>query len=65
MKNESKYDQQLKELEQILNELENSEEFDMQMISKKIKQASKLIESCRAQLKDIDEELSAMIERIE
>ena len=58
------YSQALSELEEILKVLERSEESNLDLISKQVKRASELMEFCRKQLHEIDEELRKIVEGI-
>lgn len=58
------YSQALSELEEILKVLERSEEANLDLISKQVKRASELMEFCRKQLHEIDEELQKIVEGI-
>lgn len=58
------YSQALSELEEILKVLERSEEANLDLISKQVKRASELMEFCRKQLHEIDEELRKIVEGI-
>lgn len=58
------YSQALAELEEILKVLERSEESNLDLISKQVKRASELMEFCRKQLHEIDEELQKIVEGI-
>lgn len=58
------YSQALAELEEILKVLERSEESNLDLISKQVKRASELMEFCRKQLHEIDEELRKIVEGI-
>ena len=58
------YSQALSELEEILKVLERSEEANLDLIGKQVKRASELMEFCRKQLHEIDEELRKIVEGI-
>lgn len=58
------YSAALAELEDILKELEQSEDANLDLISKQVKRASELMEFCRQQLHEIDEELRKIVEGI-
>lgn len=58
------YSQAVEELDAILKELENSELVNMDTISSNVKRASLLMEVCRKQLHDIDEELQKIVEKL-
>jgi len=55
------YTEAITELEQILAELESSSEVNMDLISEKVKRAALLMELCKKQLHDLDEELEKMM----
>jgi exodeoxyribonuclease VII small subunit len=55
------YTEAITELEQILAELESSSEVNMDLISEKVKRAALLMEFCKKQLHDLDEELEKMM----
>jgi exodeoxyribonuclease VII small subunit len=55
------YTEAVAELEQILAELENNSEVNMDVISEKVKRAAVLMEFCKKQLHELDEELEKMI----
>ncbi len=59
------YTEALNELEKILSDLEKNDEFDMDKIAAKIKEAAKLISVCKNQLKVIDKDLNQIMEDIE
>lgn len=56
------YTQAIAELEAILKALENSEETNLDTIGEQVKRATVLMEFCRKQLHEIDEELKKMVE---
>jgi exodeoxyribonuclease VII small subunit len=58
------YTDAVTELESILTELENNSEVNMEVISEKVKRASILMEFCKKQLHEIDEELEKMLEQL-
>lgn len=58
------YSAALAELEEILKTLERSEDANLDLISKQVKRASELMEFCRQQLHEIDEELRKIVEGI-
>jgi exodeoxyribonuclease VII small subunit len=58
------YSQAVEELDAIFKELENSEIVDMDKITAQVKRATVLMEYCKKQLHDIDEELQKMVEKI-
>ena len=53
------------ELENILKQLENTEEINMDEIASKLKRASELMEFCKKQLHLIDQDLEKMIADLE
>ena len=55
------YTEAVTELEAILTELENNSEVNMDMIAEKVKRAAVLMEICKKQLHDLDEELEKMM----
>lgn len=58
------YSQALAELEGILKTLEQSGDTNLDLISAQVKRASELMELCRKQLHEIDEELQKIVEGI-
>lgn len=58
------YSAALAELEGILKALEQSEEANLDLISSRVKRASELMEICRKQLHELDEELQKIVEGI-
>ncbi|GAB1416603.1 exodeoxyribonuclease VII small subunit [Paludibacter sp.] len=66
MKNkEITYTDAKNELEEILKQLEKTEEINIDKISSQVKRASELIDFCRKQLQNIDKDLEKMINDIE
>lgn len=59
------YTEAVAELEQILAELENNTEVNMDVISAKVKRAAVLMEFCKKQLHQLDEELEKMMEQLD
>jgi exodeoxyribonuclease VII small subunit len=59
------YTEAIAELEQILAELENNSDVNMDVISGKVKRAAVLMEFCKKQLHELDEELEKMIEQLD
>ncbi|MFW9598131.1 MAG: exodeoxyribonuclease VII small subunit [Paludibacter sp.] len=59
------YDDARKELEQILQELENDKELSMDSIAEKVKRAAALIDICKKHLHGIDQELEKIISELE
>lgn len=64
-KQKQTYTEAVAELENILAELESSSEVNMDVISEKVKRAAFLMEFCKKQLHDLDEELEKMIEQLD
>ena len=63
-KSKKTYNEAVAELEKILGELETNTEINMELISEKVKRAAILIEVCKKQLHEIDEELEKMLENL-
>lgn len=59
------YTEAVAELETILADLENNPEVNMDLISSKVKRAAQLIEFCKKQLHELDEELEKMLEALD
>jgi len=59
------YTEAVEELEQILAELENNSEVNMDVISEKVKRAAILMDLCKKQLHEMDEELEKMLEQLD
>ncbi len=59
------YTEAVAELEQILAELENNAEVNMDVIAEKVKRAAVLMEFCKKQLHELDDELEKMIEQLD
>jgi exodeoxyribonuclease VII small subunit len=59
------YTEAVAELEQILAELENNTEVNMDVIAEKVKRAAVLMEFCKKQLHELDDELEKMIEQLD
>ena len=55
------YTEAVKELEEILQSLEDSDEVDMDVISEKVKRASVLMKYCKDKLHLLDEELEKVL----
>lgn len=53
------------ELEKILFELEQSQDVNMDVISEKVKRASELMDFCKKQLHNLDEELDKMMSSLD
>lgn len=64
-KQKQTYTEAVAELENILAELESNSEVNMDVISEKVKRAAFLMEFCKKQLHDLDEELEKMIEQLD
>ncbi|MDR3652260.1 MAG: exodeoxyribonuclease VII small subunit [Paludibacter sp.] len=64
-KQKQTYSEAVAELEQILIELENNAEVNMDGISEKVKRATVLMEFCKKQLHELDEELEKMMEQLD
>ena len=60
MKKEAKFEEQIKELESIINELENGE-VDLDTSIEKYTKAMSLVKSCDDKLKKIDEQVSKLV----
>ena len=58
------YTEAVNELESILAELENNQEVNMDVISEKVKRAAVLIEVCKKQLHEMDDELDKIMEQL-
>ena len=61
MKQKPTYAEAVTELEKILVELENNSEVNMDVIAEKVKRAAVLMEFCKKQLHELDEELEKMM----
>ena len=59
-KKEVKFEEQIKELESIINELENGE-VDLDTSIEKYTKAMSLVKSCDEKLKKIDEQVSKLV----
>ena len=59
------YTEAVYELEKILEELENNSEVNMDAISEKVKRAAVLMEFCKKQLHELDEELEKMMKQLD
>ena len=59
------YTEAVAELEQILAELENNTEVNMDVISEKVKRTAVLMEFCKKQLHELNEELEKMMEQLD
>ena len=60
MKKEAKFEEQIKELESIINELESGE-VDLDTSIEKYTKAMSLVKSCDEKLKKIDEQVSKLV----
>ena len=58
------YTEAVAELENILVELENNSEVNMDVISEKVKRAAVLMELCKKQLHEMDDELEKLMEQL-
>jgi len=58
------YTEAVNELESILAELENNPEVNMDAISEKVKRAAVLMEVCKKQLHEMDDELEKIMEQL-
>jgi exodeoxyribonuclease VII small subunit len=58
------YTEAVVELESILAELENNQEVNMDVISEKVKRAAVLMELCKKQLHEMDDELEKLMEQL-
>ncbi|MFZ4725777.1 MAG: exodeoxyribonuclease VII small subunit [Paludibacter sp.] len=59
------YTESVAELEKILVELEQNSEINMDLISEKVKRAAVLMEFCKKQLHELDEELEKVMEQLD
>ncbi len=59
------YTEAVAELEIILFELENNSDVNMDVIAEKVKRAAFLMESCKKQLHELDEELEKIMEHLD
>jgi len=59
------YTEAVTELEQILAELESNAEVNMDFIAEKVKRAAVLMELCKKQLHELDEEIEKMMTGLE
>lgn len=65
MNDKTSYSLAIAELEKILSELESNSDFDLELISAKVKRASELLEFCKNQLHQIDTELEKILEELD
>ena len=63
MENNYSYTDAFQELEQIVQDIENGNT-NIDMLSEKIKRASKLIQICRAQLTSTEEEVNQLLQNL-
>ena len=59
------YTEAVTELEQILAELESNAEVNMDFIAEKVKRAAVLMELCKKQLHELDEEIEKIMTGLE
>ncbi len=59
------YTDAVTELENILAELESNTDIHLEIISEKVKRAAELMDFCKKQLHELDEELEKMIEELD
>ena len=59
------YTEAISELENILAELESNQEVNMDIISEKVKRTVVLMEFCKKQLHELDEELEKIMEHLD
>ena len=59
------YTEAVTELQSILAELENNTDIHLELISAKVKRAAELMDFCKKQLHELDEELEKMIEELD
>lgn len=59
------YSEAVQELESILHELENNQNVNMDLIAEKVKRAAFLMDFCKKQLHELDEELEKMLEQLD
>ena len=59
------YTQAITELEEILKNLEKTEEIDMDKIAIQVKRAAELMKFCKKQLHVLDENLEKLLEELE
>jgi len=59
------YTEAVNELESILAELENNPEVNMDAISEKVKRAAVLMEICKKQLHELDQDLEKIMENLD
>lgn len=59
------YTEAIAELEKILAELEDNSEVNMEVIAEKVKRAGVLMEFCKSQLHNLNEDLEKMISQLD
>lgn len=59
------YNDAIIELENILADLENTQEVNMDLISEKVKRAAVLIDICKKQLHELDSEMEKIIDQLD
>ena len=59
------YTEAITELENILAELETNQEVNMDIIAEKVKRSAILMEFCKKQLHELDEELEKIMEHLD
>jgi exodeoxyribonuclease VII small subunit len=59
------YSEAVAELEKILAELESNSDINMDLISEKVKRAAVLMEFCKKQLHQLDDELEKLMEGLD
>ena len=65
MENKLTYTGAVEELEAILKEIETAAEVDMDKISERVKRASELMQFCKKQLFELDQELEKTIRELD
>ncbi|MBF0554440.1 MAG: exodeoxyribonuclease VII small subunit [Nitrospirae bacterium] len=60
MKQEFKYSEALREIEEIISEIEG-ETIDVDVLTEKVKRAIKLIKACKARLRTTEEDLKEVL----
>ena len=59
------YTEAIAELENILAELESNQDVNMDVISEKVKRSAFLMDFCKKQLHELDEELEKIIDHLD
>ncbi len=59
------YSEAFAELETILESLETNEEFNPDLVTKQVNRAAQLLEICKKQLGEIDEDLEKLLEKLD